>query len=450
MFKKILIANRGEIALRVVEACRQLGIQSVAVFSEADRHSLHVKLADESYCIGPPEARLSYLNLAAIMSAAEISKAEAIHPGYGFLAEDPHFAEVCEESKIKFIGPSYHVMQLSGDKLATKRELAKAGLPIIPGTESLKTEEAATEAARALKYPLVIKASAGGGGRGIRLVQEESELIPQFHAARREAEAAFGIPDVYLERYLPQARHIEVQILGDDYGNVVHWGERECSIQRRYQKLIEESPAAHLDPQLREAILEAALQAAKALDYHNAGTVEFLVTGKEFYLIEVNARIQVEHPISEMRTGRNLIVEQIQIAAGERLSYTQEELPLKGHAIECRINAEDPAKNFMPSVGRLAIKSWPGGPGVRVDTHIYHDMEITPFYDSLLAKVITYADDREGARLQMIGALRRWELEGLATTRDLCLEILEHPTFIAGQITTRFLDEQMAKAEKAG
>jgi acetyl-CoA carboxylase biotin carboxylase subunit len=448
MFRKILIANRGEIALRVIEACRQLGVRSVAVFSEADRNSLHVRLADEAYCIGPPEARLSYLNLAAIMSAAEISQAEAIHPGYGFLAEDPHFAEVCEESKIKFIGPSYRVMQLSGDKLATKRELERAGLPILPGTESLKTKEQALEAAETLGYPLIIKAAAGGGGRGIRLVHEASELAHHFHAARREAEAAFGIADVYFERYLPEARHIEVQILADEQGTVVHWGERECSIQRRYQKLIEESPAPHLDPVLRTSLWEAALTAARTLEYHNAGTVEFLVSTKQFFVIEINARIQVEHPVSEMRTGRNLIVEQIQIAAGEPLRYTQEELPLMGHAMECRINAEDPAKNFIPSVGRLQVKSWPGGPGVRIDSHIYDEIEIGPQYDSLLAKVITHAADREGTRLRMVTALRRLELEGLATTRDLCLEILEHPTFIAGQTTTRFLDEQMAKAEK--
>lgn len=450
MFGKILIANRGEIALRVVEACRQLGIRSVAVFSEADRNSLHVKLADESYCIGPPEARLSYLNLAAIMSAAEISQSEAIHPGYGFLAEDPHFSEVCEDSKIKFIGPSYSVMKLSGDKPATKRELAKAGLPIVFGTEGLKDEKEAVEAARALGFPMVIKASAGGGGRGIRLVRDEAELTQKFHTARSEAEKAFGIPDVYFERYLPEARHIEVQILGDEYGNIVHWGERECSIQRRYQKLIEESPAANLDAKLRDSILKAALEAAHALDYHNAGTVEFLLAENEFFVIEVNARIQVEHPVSEMRAGRDLIIEQIRVAAGEPLGYSQDELPLRGHSIECRINAEDPLKNFMPSVGRLKIKSWPGGLGVRMDTHISYDIEIPPYYDSLLAKVITYGDDREGARVRMIGALRRLELEGLFTTRDLCLKILEHPVFIAGQTTTRFLDEQMAQAEKAG
>jgi len=339
MFKKLLVANRGEIALRVIEACRELGIKSVAVFSEADRSSLHVRLADEAYCIGPAEARLSYLNLAAIMSAAEISGAEAIHPGYGFMAEDPHFAEVCEESKIKFIGPGHEVMRLTGDKLETKRQLKRAGLPTVPGSDELKTEEEARKAAQELGFPLIIKASAGGGGRGMRLVSEESELIERFHAARREAEAAFGTPEVYFERFLEGARHIEVQILADEHGHVVHWGERECSIQRRYQKLIEESPAPGLPHKLREALWEAAVEAAQALGYQNAGTVEFLVSGEEFYIIEINARIQVEHPVSEMRAGKNLIVEQIRIAAGEPLGYSQRQLKLKGHAIECRINA---------------------------------------------------------------------------------------------------------------
>jgi len=449
MFKKILVANRGEIAIRVIEACRQLGIRSVAVFSEADRDALHVRMADEAYCIGPAEAHASYLNLAAIMSAAEVSGAEAIHPGYGFMSEDAHFAEVCEESGVKFIGPGYEVMRLSGDKLATKRKLAQAGLPTIPGTEALKGEEEALSAARKLGYPLIIKASAGGGGRGMRLVREESELIENYHAARREAEAAFGIPDVYFERYLEGARHIEVQILADEYGNVVHWGERECSIQRRYQKLIEESPAPGLSDKLRQQILEAAVEAAKALDYHNAGTVEFLMAGDGFFAIEVNARIQVEHPVSEMRVGKDLIVEQIRIAAGERLGYSQRRLKLKGHAIECRINAEDPARGFLPATGKLEVKCWPGGPGVRVDSHIHSGIEINPYYDSLLAKVIAHADDRERARLRMIGALRRLELEGLPTTRDLCLEILEHPAFVSGRTTTRFLDEQLARAERA-
>lgn len=450
MFSKILIANRGEIALRVIEACRQLGIRSVAVFSEVDRNSLHVKLADEAYCIGPAQSSSSYLNLAAIMTVAEISKAEAIHPGYGFLAEDPHFVEVCEESKIKFIGPSYEVVKLAGDKLATKRALQQAGLPVVSGTESIKTEAEALSQAQTLGYPLIIKAAGGGGGRGMRLVRAEEELIECFHAARREAEAGFGLPDVYFEKYLPDAHHIEVQILADEHGNVVHWGERECSVQRRYQKLIEESPAPGLDQGIRKALWEAALEAARALNYHNAGTVEFLVSGKEFFIIEVNARIQVEHPVSEMRIGRDLIVEQIKIAAGERLSYTQDQIQLKGHAIECRINAEDPSQNFLPSTGKLRIKSWPAGHGVRVDSHIYDGLEITPHYDPLLTKVIAHGEDREVARQRMLGALRRFEIDGLATTRDLCLEILEHPAFIAGRTTISFLEEQLARAMQEG
>jgi acetyl-CoA carboxylase biotin carboxylase subunit len=449
MFKKILIANRGELALRVIEACRQLGIQAVAVYSKADQDALHVKMADETFCIGPADARSSYLNLASIMSAAEISKAEAIHPGYGFLAEDPHFAEVCEESNIKFIGPNHKVMKLSGDKLATKNALKDSGLPLLPGTEALRTEEEARTKVKEVGYPLIIKAAAGGGGRGMRLVKNDEELMKQFHAARREAEAAFGIPDVYFEKYLDNARHIEVQILADEHGTVVHWGERECSIQRRYQKLIEESPAPGLDPELRDTILDAAVRTAKILKFHNAGTVEFLVSGKDFYLIEINARIQVEHPVSEMRAGKDLVIEQIRVAAGEKLGYTQKKLQLQGHSIECRINAEDPLKNFQPAVGRLEIRGWPSGLGVRIDTHLYNGIFIGPYYDSLLAKVITHGEDRESARKRMIGALQRLELVNLATSRDLCLEILDHPKFIAGTTTTRFLEEQLAKAGMA-
>ena len=448
MFKKILIANRGEIALRVIEACRLLGVRSVAVFSEADRHSLHVQLADEAYCIGPPPARDSYLNLAAIMSAAEVSQAEAIHPGYGFLAEDPHFAEVCEASGVKFIGPPREVMELAGDKLATKKTLARAGLPTLPGTDVLRSEREACEAAEMLGFPLIIKAAAGGGGRGMRLVRSEAELIENFHAARREAEAAFGVPDVYLEKFLEGARHIEVQILADEHGHVVHWGERECSIQRRYQKLIEESPAPNLSEELREAICQTAVEAARVLRYHNAGTVEFLVAGDAFYVIEINARIQVEHPVSEMRAGRDLIVEQIRVAAGEKLGYSQRQLKLQGHAIECRINAEDPLRDFLPATGRVQIKSWPGGPAVRIDSHLYDGLEVGPYYDSLLAKVITWGPDRESARRRMLGALTRLELSGLPTTRELCLEILEHPAFIEGRTTTRFLDEQWERVRQ--
>jgi len=445
MFKKILIANRGELALRVIEACRQLGIKSVAVFSEADRNSLHATMADEAYCIGPPDARSSYLNLAAIMSVAEISKSEAIHPGYGFLAEDPHFAEVCEESGVKFIGPDFEVMKMTGDKLAAKEALKDSGLPLVPGTESITTEEEAVAGAHHVGFPLIIKAAAGGGGRGMRLVRDEESLLKQFHAARRESEAAFGIPDVYLERFVEDPRHVEVQILADEHGNIVHWGDRECSIQRRYQKLIEESPAPGLKPEVREAILAAAVETARIVGFKNAGTVEFLVSGDEFFIIEINARIQVEHPVSEMRVGRDLVMEQIRVANGEKLGYTQKKLKFQGHSIECRINAEDPTKGFQPVTGPVEIRSWPSGMGVRIDTHLYNNMIIGPYYDSLMAKVISYGVDREAARLRMIGALERLDLGDFATTKDLCLELLDHPQFVSGQINTQFLEKMLAK-----
>ncbi len=442
MFKKILVANRGEIAVRVIEAAHELGIATVAVFSEADRGALHTRLADEAYCIGPASARESYLKIAAIMSAAEVSRAEAIHPGYGFLAEDPHFVEVCEASKIVFIGPSYHTMVQTGDKLAAKRVVQSAGVPVVPGSEALKTEKDLWAAVAQVGYPLIFKASAGGGGRGMRIAHDESELVEKFRAAQREAEAAFGNPTVYIERYIPNARHVEVQILADHYGNIVHWGERECSIQRRYQKLIEESPAPALSEALRQAIWDAAVRAARALGYRNAGTLEFLVSGEEFYFIEMNARIQVEHPISEVRVGRNLIKEQIRLAAGEPLGYSQADIHLQGHALECRLNAEDPSRDFAPSVGTVKIKSLPGGHGVRLDTALYDGMHVTPFYDSLLAKLIVHGQTRQEAILKMINALKRFEIEGVATTRDLCLEIISSEAFVAGEFDTQFLEKR--------
>ncbi len=440
MFKKILVANRGEIAVRVIEAAHELDIQTVAIFSEADRGALHARLADEAYCIGPAPARQSYLKIAAVMSAVEVSRAEAVHPGYGFLAEDPHFVEVCEASKITFIGPGYQTMLQTGDKLRAKAAVHAVGVPIVPGSEALKTEADLREAIGHIGYPLLLKASAGGGGRGMRIVFEESELLEKFHSAQREAEAAFGDPTVYIEKYLPNARHIEVQILADQHGKIVHWGERECSIQRRYQKLIEESPAPALTDELRQAIWEAAVQAAQALGYQNAGTVEFLVSGEEFYFIEMNARIQVEHPVSEMRVGRNLIKEQIRIAAGEKLGYSQREIKFQGHAMECRLNAEDPAKNFAPSPGTVKIKSLPGGHGVRLDTALYNGLPMTPYYDSLLAKLIVHGQTREEAILKMVNALKRFELEGVQTTRDLCLEIISSQQFMAGEFDTQFLE----------
>lgn len=443
MFKKILVANRGEIAVRVIEAAHELGISTVAIFSEADRGALHTKLADEAYCIGPAPAQQSYLKIAAVMSAAEVSRADAIHPGYGFLAEDPHFVEVCEASKITFIGPRYETMLQAGDKLRAKRAVGAAGVPVVPGSEALKTEEDLQKAVAQIGYPLLFKASAGGGGRGMRIVFEESELIEKFRAAQREAEAAFGDATVYIEKYLPNVRHVEVQILADQHGKIVHWGERECSIQRRYQKLIEESPSPALSEEMRAALCDAAVRAAKALDYQNAGTVEFLVSENEFYFIEINARIQVEHPISEVRVGKNLIKEQIRIAAGERLGYSQRDIKLQGHAIECRLNAEDPARNFAPSPGMVKIKSLPGGHGVRLDTALYDGLPMMPYYDSLLAKLIVHGQTRAEAILKMINALKRFEIEGVATTRDLCLDIISSSEFMAGECDTRFLERRL-------
>ncbi|GBC76186.1 Biotin carboxylase [bacterium HR07] len=443
MFKKILIANRGEIAVRIIEAAHELGISTVAIFSEADRGALHTRLADEAYCIGPAPAQQSYLKIAAVMSAAEVSRADAIHPGYGFLAEDPHFVEVCEASKIAFIGPRYETMVQAGDKLRAKNAVRAAGVPVVPGSEALKTEEDLRRAVEQIGYPFLLKAAAGGGGRGMRIVSDASELLEKFHAAQREAEAAFGDATVYVEKYLPNARHVEVQIVADHYGKIVHWGERECSIQRRYQKLIEESPAPTLSEEMRAALCDAAVRAAKALDYQNAGTVEFLVSGDEFYFIEINARIQVEHPISEVRVGKNLIKEQIRIAAGERLGYSQRDLKFHGHALECRLNAEDPARNFAPSPGVVKIKALPGGHGVRLDTALVDGLTLTPYYDSLLAKLIAHGQTRDEALLKMINALKRFEIEGVKTTRDLCLEIVSSAAFMSGEFDTQFLERQL-------
>lgn len=443
MFQKILVANRGEIAVRVIEAARELGIATVAVFSEADRGAMHARLADEAYCIGPAPARESYLKIAAIMSAAEVSRADAIHPGYGFLAEDPHFVEVCEASKITFIGPSYDTMLKTGDKLRAKAAVQAVGVPIVPGSGPLKTEEELRAAVAHLGYPVLFKASAGGGGRGMRIVHEESELLEKFRAAQREAEAAFGDPTVYIERYLPNARHVEVQILADQHGKIVHWGERECSIQRRYQKLIEESPSLALSDELRAAIWEAAVQAAQALEYSTVGTIEFLVSEGKFYFIEMNARIQVEHPISEIRVGKNLVKEQIRLAAGEKLGYSQRDIKLVGHALECRLNAEDPTKNFAPSCGTVKINSLPGGQGVRLDMALYDGLPMTPYYDSLIAKLIVHGQTRDEAILKMINALKRFEIEGVQTTRDLCLEIISSSHFMAGECDTQFLERYL-------
>ncbi|HEY5596717.1 MAG TPA: biotin carboxylase N-terminal domain-containing protein, partial [Candidatus Bipolaricaulota bacterium] len=371
MFKKVLIANRGEIALRVIDACHHLGIQTVAVFSQADRGALHARLADESYCIGPAPAAQSYLNVAQIMSVAEVTGADALHPGYGFLAENAHFVEVCEETGLKFIGPSAPVMAATGDKLAAKRAAKAAGVPVVPGSELIESEAQLREVVAELGYPLMLKASAGGGGRGMRVINDPQEIASKFNAAQRESQAAFGRWDLYVEKLLQRPRHVEVQILADEHGHVVHWGDRDCSVQRRYQKLIEEAPAPELAQELQADIRKAAVKVAQSIGYTNAGTVEFLVEDDRFFFIEINARIQVEHPVSEMLVGRDLVGEQIRLAAGEPLGYVQRQLRLEGHAIECRINAEDPAKQFMPSTGTVTLGSLPTGQGVRWDSALY-------------------------------------------------------------------------------
>ncbi len=444
-FDTILIANRGEIALRVIEACRELHLRSVCIYSEADAGMPYLRLADEAVCIGPPEPARSYLNIAAIVSAAELAEAGAIHPGYGFLAENPHFVEVCEEHGIEFIGPSRPVMELLGNKLVARETVAKAGVPVLPGESAPTEPNALLEAGERIGYPLLIKAVFGGGGRGVRRVATSDDLVDKAAAAFEEAKAASGDGSLYLEKTLVDPRHIEVQILGDGEGNLIHFGERECSIQRRHQKLIEESPAPSLSDDVRERLHEAALWAARAVGYRNAGTVEFLLAPDgSFYFIEMNARIQVEHSVSEVVCGVNLIKEQILLAAGERLSFAQEEVAPRGHGIECRLNAEDPKRDFLPSCGKLTIEQLPGGHGVRLDTAMYNGMEVLPHYDSLVAKLITWGGDREDARLRMITALQRFVLSGIETTRDLVAEILARTEFKTGEYTTAFLERLLA------
>jgi len=441
MFRKILIANRGEIALRVILACKELGIKTVAVHSTADADALHVKFADEDVCIGPPPSRDSYLNISAVLSAAEITGAEAIHPGYGFLSENAHFAEVCREVGLTFIGPSPDVIRRMGDKAAAIRAVREAGVPTIPGSDGvLQGEDHAREIAERIGYPVLIKASAGGGGRGMRVVTEPEELARLVEAASHEADAAFGVPDVYMEKYLVQPRHVEVQILGDTHGNLLHLFERECSIQRRHQKLVEESPSTALDTELRAKMTGAGLAAARAVDYVNAGTIEFLldVTG-EFYFIEMNTRIQVEHPVTEMVTGIDLIKEQIRIAAGEPISFSQDDLKLSGHAIECRINAEDP-DTFAPSPGKIRTFHVPGGPGIRVDTASYAEAFVPPYYDSMIAKVIAHGNTRGEAILRMRRALESFVVEGIKTNVKLQQRILTDEDFVRGRLSTRFMD----------
>jgi len=441
VFRKILIANRGEIALRVICACKELGIGTVAVYSEADRNALHVKFADEAVCIGPPRSSESYLNIPHVISAAEITDVDAIHPGYGFLSENANFAEVCEASHITFIGPPPDMLRMMGEKEQARREMAAAGLPVVPGSDGLvaDAETAAAEAQR-IGYPVIIKASAGGGGRGMRMVRSREELLPAFETARNEAQQAFGVPDVYLEKFIERPRHIEFQILGDRYGNVQHLGERECSIQRRHQKLVEESPSPAVTPQMRADLGQKVVGALTKLGYTNAGTVEFLMDEDgSMYFIEMNARIQVEHPVTELVTGVDLIKSQIRIAAGERLEEAVGPVEFRGHSIECRINAEDP-ETFVPSAGRITAFQKAGGTGVRVDTAAHVDAVISPYYDSLIAKLIVHGRDRAEAVARMRRALGMFIIEGVKTSLPLHQRILADPDFEAGRLDTHFLE----------
>jgi acetyl-CoA carboxylase biotin carboxylase subunit len=441
VFRKILIANRGEIALRTIWACRELGIKTVAVHSTADTDSLHVKFADEEVCIGPPASKESYLNVSAVISAAEITGAEAVHPGYGFLAESAHFAEVCRECGLTFIGPSPEVIRKMGEKSEARRTMKGAGVPTLPGSDGLvSSTEEALEIAGRVGFPVLIKAAAGGGGRGMRIVDTAEEMTQLLEAASTEAEATFGVADVYIEKYLSAPRHIEFQILGDTHGNLVHLYERECSIQRRHQKLIEESPSTALDDGLRAEMAAAALAAARAAGYVNAGTVEFLLDEEGgFYFIEMNTRIQVEHPVTEMVTGIDLVKEQIRVAAGEPISFTQDEVRTSGHAIECRVNAEDPV-TFTPSPGKIHTFHIPGGPGIRVDTAGYAEAVIPPFYDSMIAKVVAHGNTRGEAILRMRRALESFVVEGIRTNVAMHQRIVTDEDFVRGRISTRFME----------
>src|ERR671921_583012 len=428
MFKKILIANRGEIALRVICACRELGIKTVAVYSEADENSLHVRFADEDVCIGPPRSADSYLSVPAIISAAEITGADAIHPGYGFLSESAYLAEVCEACHIRFIGPDPNVIKLLGDKARARRAMKKAGIPILPGSDGpIDSEEKAQKIAKDLGLPVIIKAVAGGGGRGMRVIRDFKELPKSLKTAQREAEASFGVGDVYIEKYVEHPRHIEFQVLGDHHGAVVHLGERECSIQRRHQKLLEEGPSVAVTEKMRRKMGAVVVDAARAVQYTNAGTFEFLMDDKgNFFFMEVNTRVQVEHPVTEMVTGIDIVKEQIRIAAGERLSFKQSEVTFTGHAMECRINAEDP-ETFVPSPGMIHAFSVPGGPGVRVDTAAHSECMISPYYDSMVAKVIVHGRDRQESIARMKRTLEMSVVEGIRTTIPMHLKILNDP-----------------------
>lgn len=442
MFRKVLIANRGEIALRVIRACHELGIRTVAVYSEADRESLHVRFADDDLCIGPPQGRFSYLKIPNLIAAAELTGADAIHPGYGFLAENAEFADTCRASNIVFIGPTGDQIRAMGDKASARRLAAEASVPTVPGSPGimLDAEEALT-VAQGIGFPVIIKATAGGGGKGMRIANDAETFGQHFSLAQNEALSAFGNGDVYVEKYLSRPRHVEIQILGDQHGRVVHLGERDCSVQRRHQKLIEESPSPALTPLLREQMGEAAVRLAGAIGYSGAGTVEFLLDEDgSFYFMEMNTRIQVEHPVTEMVTGQDLVKEQVRVAAGERLSFGK--VRFSGHAIEVRINAEDPFRNFQPCPGLITAYHPPGGPGIRVDTHVYAGYTVPPYYDSLLAKLIAHGRDREEALARLRQALDTFILEGVTTTIPFLSRVIRHPDFVAGKIDTKFLERE--------
>jgi acetyl-CoA carboxylase biotin carboxylase subunit len=444
MFKKVLIANRGEIALRVIRACRELGVATVAVYSEADRESLHVRFADDDVCIGPPPSRLSYLRIPAIIAAAEITGADAIHPGYGFLAENAEFAETCAASNISFIGPTPEQIRLMGDKAAARKLAQELNIPVVPGSPGpVDDVDEALEFAKNIGFPVIIKAAAGGGGKGMRVATDADNFVQSFGLARNEALAAFGNPQVYVEKYLARPRHVEIQIMGDQHGRVMHVGERDCSIQRRHQKLVEESPSPAVSLELRKKMGATAVQAAKHIGYIGAGTIEFLLDEDEkFYFMEMNTRIQVEHPVTEMVTNFDLVKEQIRIAAGEKLQFVFYGDRLRGHAIECRVNAEDPARNFQPCPGTITAYHPPGGPGVRVDTHIYAGYTVPPYYDSLIAKVIVHGNSRAEALARMSQALDSFIVEGVTTTIPFLRRVVHHPDFAAGRVDTKFLERQ--------
>lgn len=445
MFKKILIANRGEIALRVIRACRELDVETVAVFSEGDREAMHVKAADEAVCIGPVASAKSYLNIPNIISAAELTGVDAIHPGYGFLSENARFAEICESCGITFIGPSPEAIETMGDKAKARKTMIEAGVPVVPGSkEIIKDEGLAATVAESIGYPVLIKASAGGGGKGMRVAQNSKELSKAIQAAQAEAKAAFGNSDVYLEKYVEEPRHIEFQILGDKYGNVVHLGERDCSLQRRHQKLLEEAPSSAINPKLRAEMGAIAVKAAKSAKYSSAGTIEFLLDKHgNFYFIEMNTRIQVEHPVTELVTGLDLVKEQIRVASGEPLGKTQEDIQIRGWAIECRINAEDPDKNFMPSPGKINIYHVPGGPGVRVDSAAYQGYNVSPYYDSMVGKLIVWGANRQEAIARMQRALGEFVIDGIATTIPFHLKVLENAFYRRGEVYTNFIQRRI-------